>query len=195
MPELKNPRWEKFCQFYVELGSGSEAYRRSGYHVRSPQVASADSARLLAIDSIKQRITHLRAMAVFKTEMKREELAGYYAAVIKTPVGEVHEHHPLAQAVEITDKGTKVRLPDKNAAAAQLARLAGWEAAQRVELQVDNPLTAYLRELRAKPTEVQAIEDINQNETKRLDAVYSEPNEDNDSDTTAQGDGIEHVNP
>jgi hypothetical protein len=141
------------CQFYVELGNASEALRRSGYQATTPRVAASDADRLLTYADIKRRITDLRAKAIFATEMKREELAGYYAAVIKTPVGEVHEHHPLAQSLEITDKGTKIRLPDKNAAAAGLARLAGWEAAQRVEVQVDNPLTAYLRELRAKDSE------------------------------------------
>ena len=45
MPELKNPRWEKFCQFYVELGNGSEAYRRCGYHVTERHKWQAPIAR------------------------------------------------------------------------------------------------------------------------------------------------------
>jgi phage terminase small subunit len=148
MPALKNPRWEKFCQLYVESGNASEAYRRAGYH---SAITNGNGPRLIAVDSVKLRISELRAKALFATEMKREELAGYYAAVIKTPVGEVNEHHPLAQAVEITDKGTKVRLPDKNVAAAQLARLVGWDQPSKIALSGDDTLTSYLLSLRATP--------------------------------------------
>ena len=45
-------------------------------------------------------------------------------------------------------------MPDKNIAAQALARMQGWEAAQRVEVTHINPLTSYLRELRAKAIEV-----------------------------------------
>lgn len=154
MPELRNPRWERFCQNYVTLGNGSEALRRSGYRARNTKVASVDSAQLLAYPSIKKRIEELRAKALLCHELDREGLARFYSSVIVTPAGHVSPDHPLAQSVEVSEKGTKVRLPDKNAAAAGLARLHGWDAAQRVEVTVDNPLTAYLRELRGKSVQV-----------------------------------------
>ena len=156
MPELRNPRHERFCQAYLETGVGSEALRRAGYRAYNVQTASADSARLLARASIKERITTLKAQQIFNSDLKREELAGYYSAVIRTPAGEVNANHPLAQSVEISDKGVKIRLPDKNQAAAGLARLHGWEAAERVDLTLDSPLTQYLRALRGN--EVRVIE-------------------------------------
>jgi phage tail protein X len=90
--------------------------------------------------------------------MERRELEGFLAAVIRTPAGEVHANHPLCQSVEVSDKGMKIRVPDKAAAAAQLARLSGWDAAQRVSLEADNPLTAYLRALRAKAIDGEVVQ-------------------------------------
>jgi hypothetical protein len=90
---------------------------------------------------------------MFKTRISREELEGFFSNVVNTPAGDIHPQHPLCQAVEISEKGTKVRMPDKNTAAQTLARLNGWDAPTKLELSADNPLTAYLRELRAKAAE------------------------------------------
>ena len=156
MPELRNPRWERFCQAYVELGNQAEAYRRAGYRKdRTAHDIAVGASRLMTFDGIKERITTLRAQNVFNQGMLREELAGYYVATIRTPAGEVHANHPLCQSVEVSERGTRVRMPDKNTAAANLARLNGWDAATKVEVAVVNPLTSYLRELRAKTVEAE----------------------------------------
>lgn len=151
MPELLNPRREKFCRLYLELGNATEAYRRAGYHAEEP---NRTGSRLLTFDDVKKRISELKAQLVFNQSMKQEELVGYLVATIRTPAGEVTPNHPLAQSYEVSDKGIKIRVPDKNQAAAQLARMHGWEAAQRVDVTVDNPLTGYLRALRAADARV-----------------------------------------
>lgn len=149
MPELRNPRHERFAQRYLELGNASEAYRRAGY---TKEWADGDGCRLLGNPSVKARIEELRALNCLNSTLKREQLEGYYSAVILTPVGSVTPNHPLAQSYEVTDKGTKVRLPDKNAAAQGLARLNGWDAPAKVEISID-PMSAYLRQLRNKAME------------------------------------------
>jgi hypothetical protein len=150
MPELKNPRWEKFAQLYVTLGNGSEALRRAGYRTKNVQVASVDAAKLLACASIKERVTDLRAQLVFNQTMTREELAGYYTATIKTSASEIPINSPLVQSYEVGKNGIKLRIPDKNVAAAGLARLNGWDAPSKLELSAENPLTSYLRALRGE---------------------------------------------
>lgn len=147
MPALLNPRHEKFARLYVDSLNASEAYRKVYKAHKSPQ--NGDASRLLANSSVKQRITELRAQKLWEMKMDREQLAGFYGACVSTPAGEITPSHPLCQAYEEGPKGRKVRMPDKVAAAQALARLAGWEAAQRVEVSVDNPLTQYLRELRS----------------------------------------------
>jgi phage terminase small subunit len=144
MPELKNPRWEKFARLFVELGNASEAYRRAGYAKDNADVCAH---KLMVITGVKARISDLRASELFKMSMKREELEGFFSAAIKTPAGEVTPAHPLCQSYKTGKSGVEVRMPDKVAAATALARLAGWDV-QRVEVTA-NPLTDYLRSLRS----------------------------------------------
>ena len=157
MPELRNPRWEKFAQAYVLTGNASEALRRSGYKASTPSTITSDASRLLTFADVKQRINQLRAKSLLSHTMEREDVERYFASVVNTPVSEITPDHPLAQGIEITDKGTKIRTPDKNVAAQALARMNGWEQAQRVDLTLSNPLTTYLRQLRGSDARV--IED------------------------------------
>lgn len=57
MPELKNPRHENFAQHYARFGNATQAYITAGY---SETGANANAARLIALDSISQRIKELR---------------------------------------------------------------------------------------------------------------------------------------
>ena len=50
----------------------------------------------------------------------------------------------------MTESGPKIRISDKIAAGAALARMCNWNSAERLEIGV-NTLTGYLRELRAQP--------------------------------------------
>lgn len=53
-------RQEKFCIEFVRCGNATEAYKRAGYKPKSVTAATANSARLIANDSVKQRIAELR---------------------------------------------------------------------------------------------------------------------------------------
>ncbi len=83
--------------------------------------------------------------------MTREELLTFYAEVIRTPADQVPAGSPVIQAYEKDGEGrVKVRVCDKVAAGAALARMCDWNSAERLEIGV-NTLTGYLRELRAQP--------------------------------------------
>lgn len=153
MPELRNPRWEKFAQAYLLSGNASEAFRRAGYRADPYQNAN----KLTSNPCIKQRMIELRAEALFNVQLTREKIAGFYGRAMVTPVGELTPDHPLAQSYEVTEKGIKVRGVDKVASAQALSRMMGYDAPQQVEVTV-NPLTSYLRTLRGGQ-DVQVIED------------------------------------
>jgi hypothetical protein len=161
MPELRNPRWERFCNAYLDCGNASEAYRKAGYSAKS---CDADAARLRVNESVKQRLLELRAKRLYEINLGREQLAGFYGACITTPAGEINEHHPLCQSYEVSEKGKKLKMPDKVAAATALARLSGWDAPSKVEITI-NPLTEYLRSLRnaSMPTDHAHYEPIDHN--------------------------------
>jgi phage terminase small subunit len=148
MPELLNPRWERFCRHYLASGNQSEAFKRAGYKTDDN---GSNSTRLLKNPCIKQRLLELRAKAYYAFDLERRDLTGFLGAVVATPAGELTPDHPLAQSYQVDDKGVKVRMPDKVAAAQALARIQGYDAPQQLEVTV-NPLTSYLRTLRGAKT-------------------------------------------
>ena len=74
----------------------------------------------------------------------------FYAAVIRTPADRVPAGSPVIQAYEQDGEGrVKLRICDKAAAGAQLAKMCGWNEPDKVEMSA-NSLTSYLRELRSR---------------------------------------------
>jgi phage terminase small subunit len=69
-------RQETFVQLYAEGDkSAAEAYRQAGY---SKVGARANSTRLIAKDSTKARIAHIKAKMAEKAKVTREKLAAEY---------------------------------------------------------------------------------------------------------------------
>ena len=58
-----NARQEKFCIEFVRCGNATEAYKAAGYKPKSVKAATANSARMIAKDSIKAKIAELREEA------------------------------------------------------------------------------------------------------------------------------------
>jgi hypothetical protein len=97
-----------------------------------------------------QRITELMAENANRAQMSREELLTFYAAVIRTPADQVPAGSPVIQSYEVTESGHKIRICDKAAAGAQLAKMCNWNAPERVELGTDS-LSTYILQLRQQP--------------------------------------------
>lgn len=93
--------------------------------------AAARGARVLQEPLVARRVRELRLD--FRESLERQHgitrqtLADFYAAVLHTPVGELHEGHPLAQEVAA---GGRVKGLSKLEAAKQLALLAGFLPAE-----------------------------------------------------------------
>jgi hypothetical protein len=88
----------------------------------------------------------------------RDELLAVYAEVIRTPADSVPAGSPITQTYETTEHGHKIRLGDKAAAGAALAKMCGWDQPTKVVVTTD-PLLAYLKELRTTPIEGRVIEE------------------------------------
>jgi hypothetical protein len=87
--------------------------------------------------------------AQFAAEM---QLLAFYAEVIRTPADQVSAGSPVIQAYEQDGEGrVKLRICDKAAAGAQLAKMCGWNESDQVRLSGTDSLSAYLLELRAQP--------------------------------------------
>jgi hypothetical protein len=100
---------------------------------------------------VKARIQELMRENERKSQMTREELMAFYAAVIRTPADQVPAGSPVIQAYEMTEHGHKIRIVDKAAVGQALAKMCDWNSADRIKLSTDDSLSAYLLELRAKP--------------------------------------------
>ena len=123
MPALANPRHELFAQAVASGKSASEAYRQSGATGKN---ADVHAARLMVNDGISKRVAELKAAQSQRSELSRDELREFLTEVILTPAGNVDEQSRLCQSCKITPELREIRMPDKLAAAAQLAKLCGW---------------------------------------------------------------------
>ena len=54
------PRQEKFVNFYLQCGNGTEAYKKAGYNVKNDESAKVGASRLLTNINVKQRLSELR---------------------------------------------------------------------------------------------------------------------------------------
>lgn len=61
MTELDlNPKQEKFCQLYVELGNASEAYRQAYSSKAKPESVHVNASKLLAETKVSLRVEQIR---------------------------------------------------------------------------------------------------------------------------------------
>ena len=146
MPALTSSRQEKFAQLCASGLNNSEAYRRLSGKERNADVRAA---QLMAQPGVRERVAEIKEQNAQRAQMTREELMAFYAAVIRTPADRVPAGSPVIQAYEMTESGPKIRICDKAAAGAQLAKMCGWNEPDKVEMSA-NSLTSYLRELRSR---------------------------------------------
>jgi len=71
MPELANPKRERFCQEYLIDLNGTKAAERSKY---SKHTANEQAARLLANVSVKARIAELKAIRNERTRVTQDRV-------------------------------------------------------------------------------------------------------------------------
>ena len=148
MPRLRKIAYEKFAQFVASGLSLAESYRRTTGQTKN---ADVKGTQWHGYAGIKERIAELKEQNAQRAQLTREELLAFYAAVIRTPADQVPAGSPVIQAYEQDGEGrVKIRICDKAAAGAALARMCNWNSAERLEIGV-NTLTGYLRELRAQP--------------------------------------------
>jgi hypothetical protein len=147
VPKLRSIKHEQFCQHVARGLSYAEAYRRVSGNNRNADVHSDEWMKCRGVEG---RINELRAENDRKSEMTRDELLAFYAEVIRTPADSVPARSRIVQAYEETEHGQKIRLVDKAAAGAALAKMCGWDEPTKIVVTTD-PLLAYLRELRATP--------------------------------------------
>ena len=105
------------------------AFTEAGYSASSAQ---QNAHRLSENEGVKARIAELKHRNAEKCEMARAEAVQYLVEILKTPIGEVTADHRLAQSCDA--KSGKIELPNKLGAMQLLAKMCGWQAAERHEI-------------------------------------------------------------
>lgn len=80
MERKLTPKQKAFADYYIELGNATEAYIKAGYNKKG---ARANSARLIANDSIKQYIDERLSKIEDERIAKGEEVLQYLTKVMR----------------------------------------------------------------------------------------------------------------
>ena len=106
------------------------------------------AAKLVVKSSIRERVAELKSETAAECKMKRVDLLNFLVEVIQTGAGKVRKTDRLCQGFKETEDCHEIRMPDKLAAAAQLAKLCGWNQPDKFEHGADDELTELLIKLR-----------------------------------------------
>jgi hypothetical protein len=146
MVVLANPRHELFCQAIASGRAAIEAYKLAGYKESS---AKANATRLMENDGICSRIAELRAQQSAKAELSRDQFRQFLINIIQAKPEQASMQNPLRE-IAMTKKGPAPVFPDKLGAAAQLAKLTGWNSAEKMSVETGDTLSAFLSQIVAK---------------------------------------------
>ena len=146
MPALANPRHELFAQAVASGKSASEAYRQSGATGKN---ADVQAAKLVVKSSIRERVEELKGAQSKKCEMTRDQLRQFLVDVIRAKPEEASFQNSLCE-VAMAKAGPAAVFPSKLAAAAQLAKLTGWNEVEKVSVEAGDTLSAFLRQIVTK---------------------------------------------
>jgi hypothetical protein len=146
MPLLANSRHELFCQAIASGRPAMEAYKLAGYKNSS---AKANATRLMENDGISSRIAELKAQQSAKSEFSRDQLRQFLIHIITAKPEQASMQNPLCE-IAMTKEGPAPVFPDKLGAAAQLAKLTGWNSVEKVSVETGDTLSAFLRQIVAR---------------------------------------------
>ncbi len=112
--------------------TGADAYRA----MTGKNPKSIHSLATALLRKVKVRVDELRAAAVTETTLSMRERREFLARLVRTPIAQIDEHHPLCQSVKYVENETgrrvEYKIADKVAAIMADARLAG-ELTEKVQ--------------------------------------------------------------
>jgi Terminase small subunit len=141
MPILKNSRHERFAQMCASGKKGSAAYREViNANAKNPDV-NAD--QLLNQPGVRERIEELKAASAQRCSMTREQFLESLVAMYQGKPGEATLDNELCDS--LISRGVRHAVfPMKATIANQIAKLTGWDAPVKVEVDVSDKLSGLL---------------------------------------------------
>ena len=107
------------------------------------------AAKLVVKSSIRERVAELKEAQSKKCEMTRDQLRQFLVDVIRAKPEDASFNNPLCE-VAMAKAGPAAVFPSKLGAAAQLAKLTGWNEVEKVSVEAGDTLSAFLRQIVTK---------------------------------------------
>jgi hypothetical protein len=144
MPVLRNPKHERFAQARASGKTYSAAYREAvSAKSKNPDVLAS---QLASQPGVRERIEELKEQTANKCSMSREEFLESLVAMYQGKPGEAGLDNPLCDS--LISRGVRHGVfPMKTAVANQIAKLCGWDAPVKVEVEAGSELTSLLGRL------------------------------------------------
>ncbi|WFE85003.1 terminase small subunit [Parabacteroides chongii] len=147
---------ENFCNYYLECGNASEAYRRA-YSCSKMKDESVNSRayELLKRSEIAARVKHLQKELRDRSDLNKDEAVGILTNIARANVVDMLEIRRTAnfrvflikdlsklpvsfqlaiQSVKSTDKGFEVKMYSKIDALDRLSKMMGWDAPEKKDI-------------------------------------------------------------
>ena len=144
---------EKFCNYYIECGNASEAYRRA-YNAEkmADKTIWERASRLLLECKVSARVEELRAELKEKSDLKKEDTVRWLADLINFEPAEYlyvksvndipKKYRRLVQSLRPTEDGFLIEFCDKQKAIDQITKMLGWNEAEKHEVGIREPMTS-----------------------------------------------------
>lgn len=118
---------ENFCNYYVETGNASEAYRRAYSCAKmKDETVNRNAIQLLNYNKITTRVSELQAEQKAKSDITKEEIIGLCVKVIR---GEL-----ITDGVEDRDGRKSRRTISKTWAIDRICKMLGFDAPTKAEI-------------------------------------------------------------
>lgn len=155
---LPDGQWELFCRKMAEGPYSLTSAYMQAYPDVERDSARSNVHRLIANDSIRQRIEWLKAEAARLFVVNKAEIVRDLYVAWKTPIGYVDPESPLAQEVTYdaeTGAITKVKMPGKTDMLKLLVQMEGLEKPKEMNLTVNyEPPNAAMERMKGKGIDV-----------------------------------------
>lgn len=137
---------ENFCNYYVECGNASEAYRRAYDCVRMSEKAVWENAsKLLKNTKVAPRVKELQEQLQAKSDLKKEDTIKWISDLVNFDAIEClfvnklsdipSQYRRLVKSAKPTNEGFVVEFFDKQKAIDQISRMLGWDEAEKIQVQ------------------------------------------------------------
>ena len=137
---------ENFCNYYVESGNASEAYRRA-YDCKnnSSEVINVNASKLLTDTKISLRVNELKAILQSKSDITKERILNELSSIVFadirdyiqfdgvnvffTPFSELTDSQAKAiESIKQTKEGFELKLHGKNWSIEKVCKMLGFDA-------------------------------------------------------------------